>query len=47
MKKTNKNPLALAKQTLRTLNSIELEQAFGGVKASVGANTCSCPVSKE
>jgi hypothetical protein len=46
MKKTNKR-LTLAKQTLRTLNGVELESAICGVKPSVGANTCSCPVSKE
>jgi hypothetical protein len=47
MKKTHNKPLTLAKQTLRTLNGVELERAIGGVNATVGANTahpntCTC-----
>ncbi|HET7500613.1 MAG TPA: hypothetical protein VFK02_06400 [Kofleriaceae bacterium] len=44
MKKQSKKPLVLSKETLRTLDQVDLTRIIGGAGGSVGHPlTCNCP----
>jgi hypothetical protein len=51
MKKPAKKALVLARQTVRTLHSLDLSRAVGGIETSVGGNghpyTCGCHADPE